>query len=182
MLPIATERLKLRPLEAADAQAIANLVGNWNVARWLSRLPFPYTLADADSFILYAHSAEAATTGTIAAITRDQQLIGLVSIEPRHHGNELGYWLGESYWGNGYMSEAAAALVAAYFKPAAASDLHAGYFDGNHASARILTTLGFEVSGHGQQMSIPNKRAMPDTAMRLTRERFAKLHIRTLNS
>ena len=178
MLPITTERLRLRPLEPEDSRTIANLVGNWNVARWLSVVPFPYALADAESFILHARTGNPASTGTIAAITRDDQPIGLVSIEPRQSGMELGYWLGEPYWGNAYMSEAAAVLVAAFFQHSKVDELHAGYFDGNHASARILTKLGFEVRGQGQQMSIPNRRAMPDTAMRLTRERFAKLHPR----
>jgi RimJ/RimL family protein N-acetyltransferase len=178
MSPITTERLKLRPLEPDDAQAIANLVGNWNVARWLSQVPFPYALADADAFIVHARTGAPADVGTVAAITRDDQLLGLVSIEPRHRGMELGYWLGEPFWGNGYMSEAAAALVSAFFSLTRADQLQSGYFDGNHASARILTKLGFEACGQGQQMSIPNGRAMPDTAMRLTRERFAELHPR----
>ena len=181
MLPIVTDRLRLRPLEPEDAQAIANLVGNWNVARWLARVPFPYTIADAEAFIVHARTGGAAADGAIAAITRDDQLIGLVSIEPRHHGMELGYWLGEPFWGNGYMSEAAAALVSAFFHRSDADALQAGYFEGNHASARILTGLGFEACGQGQQMSLPNRRAMPDTAMRLTRERFASLNSRTTN-
>jgi RimJ/RimL family protein N-acetyltransferase len=182
MLPIITERLRLRPLEPEDAQAIANLVGNWSVARWLSLLPFPYALADAEAFIVDARTGAPVDVGTVAAITREDQLIGLVSIEPRHRGIELGYWLGEPFWANGYMSEAATALVSAFFSQTGAPELHAGYFDGNHASARILTKLGFEVCGQGQQMSIPNRRAMPDTAMLLTRERYIKLHPRTVNS
>lgn len=180
MLPIVTQRLKLRPLEPEDAQAIANLVGNWSVARWLSQVPFPYALADAEAFIVHARTGAPVDVGTVAAIARDDQLLGLVSIEPRHQGMELGYWLGEPFWGNAYMSEAAAALVSAFFSQTGATGLNAGYFDGNQASARILTKLGFEACGQGQQMSIPNRRAMPDTAMRLTRERFTKLYPRTV--
>lgn len=182
MLPIPTARLKLRPLEPEDAPAIANLAGNWNVARWLSMLPFPYALADAEAFIVYARTGGAPATGTIAAITRDDELIGLISIEPRQRGMELGYWLGEPHWGNGHMSEAATALVAAFFGQTDADELQAGYFEGNHASARILAKLGFEACGQGQQMSLPNRRAMPDIAMRMTRDRFKKLNSRTTNA
>ena len=41
MPTITTDRLILRPLAAEDAQPIASLVGNWNVARWLAQVPFP---------------------------------------------------------------------------------------------------------------------------------------------
>lgn len=176
MLPIATARLVLRSLVPEDARVVANLIGNWNVVRWLALPPFPYSLADAEAFIVDTLTADAVATRAIAAIVRDDQLIGIISIEPRKQGPELGYWLGEPYWGNGYMSEAATALVCAFFERSDATDLLAGYFEGNLGSAQVLAKLGFEQIGNGLLFSRPNGREMPDIQMKLTRFRFRTLH------
>ena len=176
MLPITTPRLVLRSLRPEDAQPLAIMIGNWNVIRWLSRPPFPYTLADAEAFIIDTITARLPAGCTRAAITRDEDLIGIVSIEPREASPELGYWLGESHWGNGYMSEAAAALVARYFAATTPDILHSGHFVGNHGSACILARLGFEVVEQGQVFSRPQAKSVADTRMTLTRTRFRTLH------
>jgi RimJ/RimL family protein N-acetyltransferase len=176
MLPIETKRLTLRPLQLEDARVVANLVGNWNVVRWLAMPPFPYTMADAEAFIVDTLTRAPECTGTVGAIARDGQLLGIVGIEPRDRGPTLGFWLGEPFWGNGYMSEAASALVRAFFSHTTAPDLQSGYLDGNLASARIHEKLGFVVTGHGLQSSRSNGRDMPDITLLLTRERY-----RTLN-
>lgn len=176
MLPITTKRLHLRSLRPEDAPVVANLVGNWNVVRWLARVPFPYALADAEAFIVDTLVADPRTSGTVAAITREGQLLGLISTDRRTHGVELGYWLGEPFWGNGTMSEAALAFVTALFAQSGIDALHAGYLEGNHASARILTKLGFEPAGRSVLFSHSNGREMPDFKLRLTRAQFTTLH------
>lgn len=176
MLPLATARLMLRELRLGDARAITALVGNWNVARWLALLPYPYRLKDAESFIVYARGSHASSADMIAAILHDDGLIGVVSIESRPQGPELGYWLGEPYWGHGYMSEAADGLVAAYFRATDAAELRSGYFEGNTGSARVLAKLGFETTGRGRLFSLPNRRELPDIEMTLTQSRFRTLH------
>ena len=172
MLPLQTERLLLRPPEMADAPVVANLVGNWNVARWLAQVPFPYALADAEAFIVDRLTLPPSMVGTVAVIARDAQPIGMIGIEPRRCGMELGYWLGESYWGNGYMTEAAMAFTQGYFDDSRAVDLQCGYIEGNDGSARVLTKLGFEIVGRNTIFSRSNGRDMPDVNLRLTRARF----------
>ena len=103
-LVIETERLVLRPLEVRDASAIARLIGNLAVSRWLTVVPHPYTLEDALEFI------EHISGPWDRAITRDSEVIGVVGIK-----DSLGYWLGQPFWGHGYMREAAGALVDTWF-------------------------------------------------------------------
>ncbi len=103
-LEIKTDRLLLRPLALADAPALVPLIGDYEVARWLTVVPHPYTLADGETFV-----REIAGPWD-RAITLAGELIGVVGIS-----GGLGYWLGRPFWGHGYMSEAAAALVEAWF-------------------------------------------------------------------
>ncbi|WP_322889047.1 MULTISPECIES: GNAT family N-acetyltransferase [unclassified Yoonia] len=129
-----TARLTLRPLAASDSTAITDTLRNWDVTRWLSQVPFPYTLADADSFIeMVQHSPDDAHW----AIDQGAGLIGLISVKP-----DLGYWLAQAYHRQGVMTEAARAVLTWYFTDQTAPVL-SGYFAGNAASRAILTKLGF---------------------------------------
>ena len=128
---IKTKRLVLRPLDMADVAEQARLIGDYEVSKWLTVVPHPYGLADARHFI-----------GEIAgewdrAIEIDGALAGVIGIS-----DGLGYWLGQPFWGQGYMGEAAKAMVAAWFEEGNDA-LSSGYFLGNGASAAILNRLGF---------------------------------------
>lgn len=133
---IQTDRLVLRPFRDADASRVAALIGNLSVSRWLTRVPHPYSHDDARSF--FARNAQ---DDMVRAVTRADdaadEIIGCCSIQ-----NELGYWLGQPFWGLGYASEAATALVDRYFSRCQ-TDLRSGYMLGNAASARVLSKLGF---------------------------------------
>lgn len=129
---IHTDRLVLRPFQDADAVRVAELIGNLAVSRWLTRVPHPYSAQDALSFF-----ARHAGDDLVFAATQAGDLVGCCSIE-----QELGYWLGEPFWGKGYASEAATALVDRYFE-ATSDPLQSGYILGNSASAGVLSKLGF---------------------------------------
>jgi RimJ/RimL family protein N-acetyltransferase len=135
---IQTERLTLRPVTPADAGDIAAALADWEVVRWLTRVPFPYRPADATWFL-----GDAASDGAMA-IVMDGALIGVI-----HLGDlgELGYWLARGHHGRGLMTEAAKAMLAAHFAQDSGR-LTSGYHVGNHASARVLEKLGFRVTGH----------------------------------
>lgn len=129
---IQTDRLVLRRFRSSDAARVAALIGNLSVSRWLTRVPFPYFEKDAHQFIdRHLNDDEA------MAITRSEEIIGCCAIDA-----ELGYWLGQPYWGRGYMSEAAQAIVERYFR-STRNDLQSGFILGNVGSEKILTNLGF---------------------------------------
>ncbi len=140
---IHTDRLILRSFQDADAARVAELIGNLAVSRWLTRVPYPYSPQDARSFF-----ARHAADDMVFAVTHVGHLIGCCSI-----GEELGYWLGEPFWGNGYASEAATALVDRYFE-ASSDPIQSGYILGNSASAGVLSKLGFRPNRREQAVCL----------------------------
>lgn len=130
---IKTARHELRPMVHSDAEPVTALLNNLAVSRWLTVVPYPYTVADADWFI-----AENLAGRVLSwSIYADDTLIGNVG-----GGAALGYWLGEPYWGRGYGTEAAKAARDDHFENTDASAIHSEYFLGNAASAKILTKIG----------------------------------------
>jgi RimJ/RimL family protein N-acetyltransferase len=128
----------LRPLTPADAPAVAAGLADWEVARWLTRVPYPYSLADAEWFLGNPLSSGA------QAIAVDGRFAGVVQIGA---GRELGYWLSPAFHGLGVMTRAATLSVDAHMA-AEGGPVISGYHLGNHASANVLEKLGFVVTGH----------------------------------
>ena len=70
--------------------------------------------------------------------------MGTIGLHERDTGSiELGYWIAQEFWGNGYVSEAALAVVTDFFATSERDDLESGYYVGNNKSQAILTKLGF---------------------------------------
>ena len=67
---------------------------------------------------------------------------------------ELGYWLGEPFWGRGYMPEAANALLRRGFEELHMTTVWCGYYDGNQKSKRVNEKLGFAYH-HSEEMPVP---------------------------
>ena len=87
-------------------------------------------------------------------------------------GTDLGYWLGEPYWGKGYASEAVAALIERAFAQPTADVIRSGVFQGNAASLRVQQKLGFEVVGEVMANCRPRGRNVRLIRTQLTRARF----------
>lgn len=163
-MPIRTDRLVLRAIEASDAADIAHLIADWPVIRWLTMPPWPYGLADAE---LFAGSDRSATS---RAIICDDTLVGVVGLSP-----DMGYWLGQKYWGKGYMSEATLGLLGAHFAGGGRA-VKSGYMLGNDASGRVLEKLGFTNTNIRQDHSRPLERKVNVQKMLLTPDAWAAHH------
>jgi RimJ/RimL family protein N-acetyltransferase len=177
---IRTARLVLRPLREGDDARIFALFANWNVVRYLSSPPWPYTADDARTFVTSRLTGDADAIG--GAITLEGALIGItdVIVKPasavqRERGYSLGYWLGEPYWGNGFMSEAARALLTYVFARIPDDTIYSGAFRENAASLRIQDKLGFARDGEAMFFANPQGKEMPHVATSVTRARFAAL-------
>jgi RimJ/RimL family protein N-acetyltransferase len=177
---IRTARLALRPLREGDDARIFALFGNWNVVRFLSSPPWPYAADDARNFVRgrLSGSVDAIT----AVITCGDELIGMtdVIVKPasavqRERGYSLGYWIGEPYWGRGYMSEAARAFIAHVFASIPDDTIYSGAFRENAASLRIQDRLGFARDGEAMFFANPHGGEMPHISTSLTRTCFAAL-------
>jgi RimJ/RimL family protein N-acetyltransferase len=142
---ISTRRLVLRAPIRGDVPDLVKLADNKNVADKLVRLPSPYTRADGIAFVeIYAQRADERPY----AITLNDRFIGVVGFT--FHGDsppELGYWLGEPHWGQGFMSEAVCALLDAAFATGHFPRIRARALLSNTASQSLLEKAGFKESG-----------------------------------
>jgi RimJ/RimL family protein N-acetyltransferase len=135
----------LRRYRTEDANAIAAIANDFEVARWMTRrFPHPYTLADAEEWIAIA---AANLFGQILAIEVDGAYAGGIAVEPlggERTGTALfGYWLGRSYWGRGIATEATRLLSDFALQSGNLRRLEATVFAPNVASAKVLAKCGF---------------------------------------
>ncbi|MBV9086219.1 MAG: GNAT family N-acetyltransferase [Acidobacteriaceae bacterium] len=151
MLPtgvLSTERLILRPIAPEHKAAILSLISEREVARNLLRVPHPYFDHHFDEFM--AQMAKSTTDAVFSIFLRDEErLCGGIGLHPapEHHRGELGYWLGIPFWGRGYATEAARAVVGYAFETLKLHRIYAGHFSGNEASGRVLEKIGMKFEG-----------------------------------
>jgi 8-oxo-dGTP diphosphatase len=153
--PLATERLILRPLIPEDAEALHRLVNDWEVARNLTVVPFPYPRELADQWILSTRSELARGTAYHLAITgregEHEVLVGLVGlhVDAGDRCGRLGYWVGRRFWGHGVATEAADRLARWALANLNLDRLEAGVATDNPASGAVLRRVGFRQTGEG---------------------------------
>jgi len=159
---IETARLVLRPHALSDAPALTALANNWNVVQHLRPLPFPYELHDAEDFLSNVSTQHPVTTFAVCTKTNGENLIGVVgfTLPDETVVKSFGYWLGEPYWGCGYATEAALAVLLYAREHLDAREIHASYRPENPGSARVLAKCGFSVCGKGQMESAALKRTV----------------------
>jgi len=157
---IVTDRLVLRPFDRGDGNAVVAVLGDFAVARWLARVPHPFTHAD----LRLSRDDGASRWPGLAAITLDGAVIGGIG-----SAGHLGYWLAPALWGRGYATEAARAVVDRFFASGEAETLESGFFEGNAASRRVLDKLGFVETERYMFFNRALGREAPNVDMVLTR-------------
>lgn len=140
---IETRRLVLRAPIRGDVPALVQFANNPKIADMLRRLPHPYTRADAIAFVeVFAQRPDERPY----AITLNGSFIGVTGFTFHPDGPpELGYWLGEPYWGQGLMTEAVKGLLEAARSTSAFSEVQASARADNPASLRVLEKSGFRL-------------------------------------
>jgi len=168
-----TERLVLRPPVLDDAAAIAALVNDRRIAQNTARIPYPYTLADAHAFLT---AVDASDREIVFLITARAGVIGCCGIEQRDGEEaEIGYWLGVPFWGQGYATEAARAVIDYAFGELGRVTLQAGARVSNGASRRVLEKCGFQWTGVGLYRIRALASSAPCDRFRLDRGLWASL-------
>jgi ribosomal-protein-alanine N-acetyltransferase len=149
--PLETHRLVLRPYSVSDIPALLPLIGAREVAATTLRIPHPYAESDAHDFIAGTQQDVSVSNELrLAIVIRETAaLCGGVGLrlEPDHARAELGYWIGVPYWGSGYATEAASALVKYGFETLRLNRIYASHVAGNTASARVLQKIGMRHEG-----------------------------------
>lgn len=146
---IATKRLVLRAPIRGDVPDLVRLANNKTIADRLARLPHPYTGADALGFIeIFAQRSDERPY----AITLNEKFIGVIGLTFHEDAPpELGYWLGEPFWGNGYMTEAGRALIDTAHGTGQFDVLRARALADNEGSLHVLEKLGFRRIGKARR-------------------------------
>jgi RimJ/RimL family protein N-acetyltransferase len=150
---LVTERLVLRPPHVEDIPDIARLAANRRIAEMLSRMPHPYGEAEARAFVEMARNRRSGCTYAMA-LAESGAFVGCAGLDVKERGLELGYWIGEPFWGNGYATEAAHALVDLAFRATDISVLHVACRVINAASRRVIHKSGFQYAGQGMMDSL----------------------------
>jgi len=142
-----TKRLALRAPRLEDAKTMVALANDRRIAENTARIPHPYKLADAETFISGANKGAASAVFLITL--RGDTVIGACGVTALDDQAELGYWLGVPYWGNGYATEALHAVIDYAFTDLGHEALNAGARVTNPASRRVLEKCGFQWTGVG---------------------------------
>ena len=171
---LATERLMLRAPQAADAKSIASLINDRRIAENTARIPHPYCLADAHAFLAEVNRDPSEPAFLIAL--RDGTIIGGCGIHVwSGRDPELGYWIGVPYWGRGYATDAARALIDHAFGELGCERLSGRARVSNPASRRVLEKCGFQWTGVSLIRIRALKSSAPVDCFRLDRGLWASL-------
>jgi RimJ/RimL family protein N-acetyltransferase len=149
---------RIRDWAFEDAPAIVWYANNRKMAMWLrDRFPSPYTAADANTFLAVACRRDPRIVFAIATQREAVGGIGLDFGDDIHRFTaELGYWLGEPFWGRGIMTDAVRLFTAWAFENLEVYRIFAAVFDGNAASIRVLEKAGFVREGHLRAAAFKN--------------------------
>lgn len=164
-----TQRLVLGAIAMSDAPRVAELAGDKRIYDVTLLIPHPYSVQQAEEWItklngFWERWREDWTMAFGLRLKSTNELIGAMGLvgTPKHRRAEFGYWLGVSYWGNGYATEAARAVVAFAQQELGANRLEAGVFDGNEASMNVLRKVGFVEEGILRQKFLKDGKFVDD--------------------
>ena len=144
---------KIRYWRSGDELALAKHANNYKI--WLNlrdSFPHPYTLRDAQNWILLANASLPVTNFALEVNGEAAGGIGLL-LQPDVYRKsaEIGYWLSETYWNQGIITEALQAVTDYSFHAFDLVRIYAAVFTGNVQSARVLEKAGYILEGRLRQ-------------------------------
>ena len=141
--------IRLRPYSIADIPHLATLANNKNVSRYLVyTFPYPYTEQDATWWVSTGAQENGAVTKVIEF---NDAFVGSVGIQPqigwKSHSAEIGYWVGEPYWGKGIATEALRQMTRIGLEDLGYQKLFAPVLAPNVGSMKVLEKCGYVREG-----------------------------------
>ncbi len=149
---IKTQRLLLRPLQLSDGFDVQRMAGKSKVAENTLYMPFPYPDGIAEEWIATHVKDFQEKKQLVLGICRrsDKKLIGCIglTLKMEIENAELGYWIGEEFWNQGFATEAAKAIIQYSFESLNIHKVYANYFSNNPASGRVMEKAGMVQEGY----------------------------------
>lgn len=146
-----TTRLRLRAFTLHDAPVVAELCGEWEIARTTVNIPHPYDQPMAEEWIGGHQKTFKNGDAVTFAIIQEEggQLVGAIGIHVNktNRMGEIGYWIGQPYWNRGYATEATKAVVSYGFDQLGLNRIHARHMTKNPASGRVMEKAGMKLEG-----------------------------------
>jgi RimJ/RimL family protein N-acetyltransferase len=155
---LALRSCAVRSWQAGDVGSLVTHANNWNV--WINlrdRFPHPYTRRDGRAFIKMARRMK---PESFFAIAVDGAAVGGIGFVPQRDvdrvSTEMGYWLGQSFWGRGIVTEALIAVTRYVFETHAVTRVYALPFAHNVASCRVLEKAGYVLEARLRRSAMKN--------------------------
>lgn len=143
------KRYELRPWSLSDCRSLAEYANNihvWNNLR--DGFPSPYTEEDVRVYIANTLTKDCVQDFAIIVDGKAVGGIGFIpQVDVERYSAEIGYWLGEPYWGCGIMSKVVSEVVEYVFATTELVRLYASVFESNPASRKVLEKCGFRLVG-----------------------------------
>jgi len=157
-------KVVLRPWQKQDAQELASVANNqniWNNVR--DALPSPYTVMDALQWIAHVNDRAPVLNFSIAC---NGKVVGSVGCKPKEDISrktiEIGYFVGERYWGKGFATEAVSLLLDFIATRLDIVRIEAHVFEQNKPSMRVLQKNGFYLEAINRKAAIKNNEVIDD--------------------
>lgn len=169
-------QFSLRPWNSSDLPSLVKYANNWNVAKNLTnRFPHPYTEQDGESFIAMATSDDPIH---IFAIDINGEAAGGIGLHPQPDifikNAELGYWLGEPFWGQKIISNAIKQVVDFGFSTYDIDRIFARPFGTNTASQKVLEKNNFKLEGRFEKVLFKNGVYLDELVYAIRRKHWKK--------
>jgi RimJ/RimL family protein N-acetyltransferase len=163
----------IRPWDKADLTSLVRYANNLNISKYLTnKFPFPYTESDGISFIEFATKD---LPIHIFAIDIDGQAVGGIGIHPQTDiflkNAELGYWLGEPFWGMGIICNAVKQIVDFAFATYDIDRIFARPFGTNIASQKVLEKNNFVLEGRFEKVLFKNGEYLDELVYAIRRKK-----------
>lgn len=156
-----TPRLILRPFTPEDVDQVVALCNDWELAKTTLGMPHPYETQhftgwqarhaqQMENDVAYELAIADKAAGTVMGA------ISIMGISQQHRHGEIGYWIGREYWGRGYATEAAKALVDFCFQEKNFHRIIGRHFSCNPASGKVMQKIGMTYEGTQREQYFRN--------------------------
>ncbi|QCK15653.1 GNAT family N-acetyltransferase [Mangrovivirga cuniculi] len=141
-----TKRLILSKPQESDVSDIVLEANNKKIEAQTLNIPFPYTQKDAENWLSQIN--EGYNKGDHIAFKilskKDKSFMGVIGLKiaQRFDHAEMGYWIGEKFWGKGYITESIGAVLEYGFDQLNLHKIFAHYMEGNPASGKVMEKNG----------------------------------------